>query len=68
MNKLGTTLELSGVNKRVSEEKGVESKKRCVEERKSWMDCGLGDKWSEYQPVVQPELDSSLVGFNLEMY
>ena len=31
------------------------------------MNRGLGDKWSEYQPVIQPELDLSLVGFNLEM-
>ena len=50
-----------------SEEKISDFKKEAHEEIEKGEAEGKGDKWYEKQPIVAPDIDSNLTGFNIEM-
>ena len=48
-------------------EKLMNVKKQAYKERDDQEPTGKGDKWSEMREFNAPEINSDLVGFNIEM-
>jgi hypothetical protein len=67
MQSLGTKSELSMTMKSRDENNLAEFKKKAYVERDRSKADGVGDRWSEMQRSVMPEIDSTLIRFRIEM-
>ena len=67
MQSLGTKSELDMTMKSRDENNLAEFKKKAYAERDRREADGVGDRWSEMQRSVMPEIDSTLIGFRIKM-
>ncbi len=67
MQSLGTKSEIAMTMKSRDENNLAEFKKKACVERDRRDTDGVGDRWSEMQRSVMPQMDSTLIGFRIEM-
>jgi hypothetical protein len=66
MPSLGTKSEIALSMESKNESKLAEFKEKAYSERDKREEDGIGDRWSEMQRSVMPDIDSTLVGFRIE--
>ena len=67
MPSLGTKSEIALSMESKNESKLAEFKVKAYAERDKQEADGIGDRWSEMQRSVMPDIDSTLIGFRIEM-
>ena len=66
MSSLGTKSEIALSMESKNESKLAEFKVKAYSERDKREEDGIGDRWSEMQRSVMPDIDATLVGFRIE--